>query len=305
MQNVFTTYKQIEQTLRFLTAIAEQTNEGIIVVDSDSSLQFVNEAWAQMHGYKTKDELIGKQLSMFHTEEQIKSDVIPLLEKIKSCGQIEDAVEHIKSDGTVFPTQTKMILVKDEADNTNGIVIFAADVQQHTILQEATIENLKRIEQLSELVTQFQKLFGECLEAGEYLAEQTGELQANHEILLQHVSKPDQSQQRPEQHSEQIVDDQAQETITNQQSEDENPEHCETNEASAENPEPTERPISSMKLPNPKELGQAAKLASRLSEVPDHNLQSGHEDNQEESVSQINQAISEEWMHAVQNYDHQ
>jgi hypothetical protein len=198
-----------------------------------------------------------------------------------------------------------MILVKDEVDNTNGIVIFAADVQQHTILQEATIENLKRIEQLSELVTQFQKLFGECLEAGEYLAEQTGELQANHEILLQHVSKPDQSQQRPEQHSEQIVDDQAQETITNQQSEDENPEHCETNEASAENPEPTERPISSMKLPNPKELGQAAELASRLSEVPDHDLQSGHDDNQEESVSQINQAISEEWMHAVQNYDHQ
>ena len=305
MQNVFTAYKQIEQILRYVTTIAEQTDEGIVVVDLDSSILFVNEAWTYMHDYKTNDELIGKQLSIFHTEEQMESDVIPLFEKVKSSGQIEGTVEHIKSDGTAFPTHTKMILVEDGASNTNGIIIFAANIEQHTILQEATVENLKRIEQLSELITQFQKLFGECLEAGEYLAEQTGELQANHEILLQHVSKPDQSQQRPEQHSEQIVDDQAQETITNQQPEDKNPDCWETNEAPVENSEPTEGSKSPIKLPNPKELGQAAKLTSRLSEIPDQTLQSEHEDNQEEIESQINRAISEEWMHAVHKHDGQ
>jgi len=306
MQNVLTAYKQIEQTLRFLTAIAEQTNEGIVVVDSDSSLQFVNEAWAQMHGYKTKDELIGKQLSMFHTEEQIKSDVIPLFEKIKSCGHIEDTVEHIKSDGTVFPARTKMILVKDEAENTNGIIIFAANIQQHVILKEATVENLEGVKHLGERIIQFQKLLSECLEAGECLAKQTGELQVNNEMLLQQMSELDQSPESPlEQHPEHTVNHEAQEITTNQHPEDKNPECCKTEEASAENSEPAEKSESSVKLPNAKELGQAAKLASRLSESTDHNLQSEHEDNQEELESQINQAISEEWMHAVQNYDHQ
>ena len=304
MQNVFTAYKQIEQTLKYLVTIAEQTNEGIVVIDSDSNLQFVNETWAWMHGYETKDELIGKELSIFHTEEQIKSNVIPLFEKIKSCGQIEGTVEHIKSDGTMFPTQTKMILVEDEAGNTNGIIILAANIQQHKILQEATVENLERAKHLSERIIQFQKLLGECLEAGECLAKQTGELQANNETLLQQISESNQSPQRPaEQHPEHTVHDTAQETTTNQPPEDKNPECCKTKEASAENSEPIERSESSIKLPNATEFGQAAKLASRLSESPDHNIQSEHEDNQEELESQINRAISEEWMHAVQKND--
>jgi PAS domain S-box-containing protein len=308
MQDVFTAHKQIEQTLRYLTTIAEQSNEGIVVVDLDSSLRFVNNAWAWMHGYETKDELIGKQLSIFHTEEQMRSDVIPLFEKIKHDGHIESTVEHIKSDGTVFPTQTKMILAEDEAGNASGLIILATDIRQHAILQEATVDNLERVKNLSERIIQFQKLLGECLEAGESLAKQTGELQTKNETLLQQMSESDQSQspQGPiEQYQEQNVHNEAQEITTNQQPEDNNPEHCETEEASAENPEPIERPESSVKLPNPKELGQAAKLASRLSETPDQNLHSEQEDNQEKSASRINQAISEEWIHAVQHYDRQ
>ena len=306
MQNVFTAYKQVEQILRYLTTIAEQTNEGIVVVDLDSSLRFVNEAWAWMHGYKTKDELTGRQLNIFHTEEQIKSDVIPLFKKVKQYGRTEGIVEHIKSDGTVFPTQTKMILVEDEAGKTNGLIIFAANIRQHTILQEATAENIKRVKHLSERINQFQKLLGECIEAGECLAKQTGELQANNETLLQQMNELDQSPQRPaEQHSEQTVRLKAQETSSDQQPEDKNPECEKTTESSAENTEPIERSNSSIELPNAKELGQAAKLVSRLSESHDHNLQSEHKDNQEESEGHINRAISEEWMHAVQNYDRQ
>jgi PAS domain S-box-containing protein len=303
MRNVFTAHKQIEQILRYLDTIAEQATEGIVVVDSDSSLRFVNEAWAWMHGYKTKDELIGKQISIFHTKEQMKSDVIPLFEKTKCCGQIEGTVEHIKSDGTVFPTHTKMILVKDEASNANGLIVFAANIQQHTKLQEATVENLKRVKHLSKRITRIQKLLGECLEAGEYLAEQTGELQANNEILFQQMSELDQSPQRPEQYPEQIVQQEAQVTTTNQQLNDKNPEHRKSKETSTENSEPKVRPKRSMKLLNNKELGEAAELAKCLSGSPDHNHQSEHEDNPEELERCINRAISAEWMHAVQKYD--
>jgi PAS domain S-box-containing protein len=217
MKNIFTAYKQIEQVLRYLTTIAEQANEGIAVVDLDSSIWFVNEAWAWMHGYKTNDELVGKQLNIFHTEEQMESGVIPLFEEAKRCGQIEGTVEHIKSDGTVFPVQTKIILVEDEASNANAFVVFADSIQKSTILQEATVENLERVKNLSERMTQFQKLLGECLEAGESLAKQTGELQANNETLLQQISESNQAPQRPiEQHSEQIEYHEAQETTINQ-----------------------------------------------------------------------------------------
>ena len=114
--------------------IAEQANDGIVVVDSDGCLRFVNEAWAGMHGYKTKDELVGRQLSLFHTKEQMESDVTALLEETKRCGQSEGAVEHIKSDGTVLPAQTKIVLVRDEAGKATGFIVFATDIGQRTEL---------------------------------------------------------------------------------------------------------------------------------------------------------------------------
>lgn len=264
MQNVFTAHKQIEQTLRYLSMIAEQANEGIVVVDLDGSLRFVNEAWAGMHGYKTKDELIGKQISLFYTREQMKTNVIPLLEQTKSCGHLEGTVEHIKSDGTVFPAQTKMILVADEVGEATGLIVFAADVNQRTKLQETTVGNLKRVKHLSEKITRLRKLFGECLEVEESLAEQTDELQANNEILLQQMSELDQSPRRPEQYSEQIVHEKAQETTTNQRREDTNHEHWQSEEAPAESPEPMVRSKRSNKLLNTKELGEVAELARRL-----------------------------------------
>lgn len=265
MQNVFTAHKQIEQTLRYLAMIAEQANEGIVVVDLDGSLRFVNEAWAGMHEYKSKDELIGKQLSLFHTKEQMRTDVTPLLEETKRSGQLEGTVEHIKSDGTVFTTQTKMILLGDKAGKATGLIVFAADIDQCTKLQETTVENLKRVKHLSERITRLRKLLGECLEVGEYLAEQTGELQADNEILLQQMTELDQSPRRPEQYPEQIEHRKAQVTTTNQRLEDTNPEHQQSKEAPAESSEPMVRSKRSRNLLKTKELSEVAELARRLS----------------------------------------
>jgi PAS domain S-box-containing protein len=205
MESVLTAYKQVDQNLRLLTAIAERSDQGIVVIDLDGCIQFVNDAWIEMHGCNSNDEFIGKQLSIFHSEERMKSDVFPLIEKTKHYGQIESTVEHIKSDGTVFLTQTKMILVEDKSGNANGLVVFADSIQQNTILQEATVENLKRIEQLSDLIIQFQRLFGECVEAGKYLSEHIGELQTNNEVLLQQFSESDPPQRIEEQYSREIV----------------------------------------------------------------------------------------------------
>ena len=264
MENVFTAHKQIEQTLRYLSMIAERSNEGIVVVDLDGSLRFVNDAWVEMHGYKTKDELVGTQLSIFHVKGQMKSDVTSLLKETKRCGQKEDAVEHIKSDGTVFPTRTKMILVKDELGKASGFIVFATDIGQCTKLQETTFENIERVKDLSKRITRLRKLFSECREVGEFLAEQTGELQSNNETLQQQMTELDQLTRRPEQCPEQIVPQKAQAKTTNQRLEDTDSEHWQSEEAPAENSEPMVRSKKSRNLLNTKELGEIAELARRL-----------------------------------------
>ena len=111
MDSIITPYKQVEQTLRCLTVIAEQTGQGIVVTDLNGVVQFVNTAWAAMHGYENRQTLIGRQIGLFHTKEQMKADIIPFIEEVKRRGRLAGPVDHIRRDRTVFPTEMSMALL--------------------------------------------------------------------------------------------------------------------------------------------------------------------------------------------------
>jgi PAS domain S-box-containing protein len=278
MQNASTAHRHVEQAVRYLSIIAdmaaEKANEGIAVADLDGSLLFLNNAWCGMHGYKSKDELIGKQLSLFHTKEQMKTDVIPLLEKTKRCGQIEGTIEHVKSNGIVFATQTKMISVGDGAGKATGFIIFAANIDQSPKLKDTTVENLKQIKHLSARIAQLRTLFGECRGIGECLAEQTYKLWANNEMLLEQISELDQSALIPKQYSKQDLPRKPQEKIIEEMPEDAHTEQRQPQKAPAKGSEPMVKSKKSNKPLDTKEFEKVAELARRLSEFSNYNIRS-------------------------------
>ena len=65
----------MEAELVHLATIAEQASEGIATADMEGVIQYVNQAWSDMHGYDNREELVGENRSIFHTDEQIKNDV--------------------------------------------------------------------------------------------------------------------------------------------------------------------------------------------------------------------------------------
>ena len=282
MRSTSTTQKHTEQALGYLSLITdvavEKTNEGIAVVDLNGNLLFLNETWSKMHGYKSKDELFGKHLRLFHTKEQMKTNVIPLLEKTKQFGQIVDTIEHIKRNRTVFATRTKMTSVRDGAGNATGFIIFAANISESPKLKDTTVENLKQIRHLSERIVQLRKLFGECQEIGKCLAEHTNDLRANNEMLLKQISELCRTALIPERCSEQIPAWKAQGAIMNELQGDTNPERRQLKEAPAKNPEPVSKSKRSNKSLDTKELRKVAELARRLSEFSKQNIRNEHAD---------------------------
>jgi len=63
---------RVEERLRLLSEAVEQSSEGLAVLSPEKAVLFVNKAFATMHGY-TPDELIGKDVSVFHTPQQMPS----------------------------------------------------------------------------------------------------------------------------------------------------------------------------------------------------------------------------------------
>jgi len=128
--------KRMERELRRLAVIAEQAAEGIAVADLDGNLQFVNDAWARMHGYESGAELVGKPLRVFHTDEQFKTEVEPFNATVKRQGHNWAEVGHVRRDRTTFPTQMSVIVLKDEQGEPYGIAGFAEDITNRKRAEE-------------------------------------------------------------------------------------------------------------------------------------------------------------------------
>ena len=126
---------KVEERLRILATAVEQSIDGIAVVGLDENIKFVNLKWAEMHGYKPS-ELIGKHLSIFHTKEQMKKDVIPFNKQVKKIGAYDGEMGHVKKDGTTFQTWMSVSLLRDEKRDPIGLVGIVRDITERKKAEE-------------------------------------------------------------------------------------------------------------------------------------------------------------------------
>jgi PAS domain S-box-containing protein len=117
-----------EKLVEFKTAV-ELSVDGIGLADMNGHLRFVNGAWARMHGYSV-DELIGQNLSIFHTAEQLRTEVIPFNKQALETGSNEGEMGHIRKDGTTFPTWMSCTVLRDANHKPIALVGTARDITE-------------------------------------------------------------------------------------------------------------------------------------------------------------------------------
>jgi len=166
MKQIIAAQKLVEKALRHLAAIAEQTSEATAVLDLDGKVVFANHAWARIHGYQNPQELIGKNVEVFHTEEHMRTDVFPFIEETKQRGTLAGPIEHVRADGKTFVTHTKMVAVTDDRADAIGLVLLAADNSEQKRIEDELRKQCDRLRQKAdglsaELATANEKLLDE------------------------------------------------------------------------------------------------------------------------------------------------
>ncbi len=124
--------------------IAENAKYGVAITDTDGDITYINECFAWMHGY-TIEELIGQNLSVFHTEEQFESVSKMIEDLIKNGSFSPTEVWHKRRDGSVFPTLMNGVAIKDENGEAQFIAGMASDISEFKRLQDFE-ERAKRLE---------------------------------------------------------------------------------------------------------------------------------------------------------------
>lgn len=134
--------------LRLLSSAVEQSGEGVAVTDLDGNLRYVNPAFAEIHGY-TPEELIGKNLSIFHTAEQMPA-VNAANQEIKERGEFKGEIWHARRNGSVFPTLMHNSLLRDEEGFPVGLIGTLRDMSTLREAEAALRENEEKYRTLFE-----------------------------------------------------------------------------------------------------------------------------------------------------------
>jgi PAS domain S-box-containing protein len=141
--------KQAEAEINRFKTIADSANYGQAIADIEGRLIYINKSFARSHGYEP-EELIGKKLSMFHTEEQLGL-VDNLNQILKEKGEYSlEEVPHVKKDGTEFPMLMSAILILDENDKPIYLGINAIDITKQKQAEEALQISEERFRNIAE-----------------------------------------------------------------------------------------------------------------------------------------------------------
>ncbi|ODS37934.1 MAG: hypothetical protein A7316_08850 [Candidatus Altiarchaeales archaeon WOR_SM1_86-2] len=146
--------KQAEDEIRKFKTISDNANSGIAIVDLAGNIKYLNEYFAGVHGYKP-DELIGKNLSIFHTKEQLK-EVIEINKKLQETGNYTSLeVWHKHKDGSAFPMLMNGVTIKDEKGKPLFMAATAIDITKRKEAEEELQNAMKELKEIDRMKDEF------------------------------------------------------------------------------------------------------------------------------------------------------
>jgi PAS domain S-box-containing protein len=133
--------QKAEESLRYSEnnyrkAVESIRDFAILVLDPEGRIVTWNEGAKAIKGF-TSSEVIGKDFSIFFTTQDQKAGLPRiLLEKAIKDGRVEDEGRRVRSDGSIYQTDSILTVLKDDQGKVQGFVKVARDISDRKQLEE-------------------------------------------------------------------------------------------------------------------------------------------------------------------------
>ncbi len=124
-----TEMKEAQEEIKLFKTISDKALYGSALTDLKGNIVYINKYMANIHGYRI-EELIGKHLSILHTEEQLKiiEKYISNLEEINKYAFTE--IWHKRKNGSVFPMLMSGVNINDYKGDFKYLAVSGIDITE-------------------------------------------------------------------------------------------------------------------------------------------------------------------------------
>ncbi|MBN2106563.1 MAG: PAS domain S-box protein [Deltaproteobacteria bacterium] len=152
--------KQLLNTKLFLENIFATTRDGIYVSDPQGQCIMINQAFSDITGYRQEELIGGSAASLLadDSDAELSQQIMKAMDNKDDLSLFEARWK--RKNGTVFPAEVRLAVLKTEAGDYNGIVASVRDIterrrvleelrQSHEQLEEKVRERTETLEEMN------------------------------------------------------------------------------------------------------------------------------------------------------------
>ncbi len=138
--------KYEEEQLQLYFRAVSQSIDGICITNLDGVMQYTNQAWDTMHGYRSEEQL-GKNLSIHHTDKELEENLASMLKEVIRVGHMTNTIGHRRKDSTEFQTLTSVTALLDKEGDASGFLVISRDITKNLEIEQKSRVLTQAVEQ--------------------------------------------------------------------------------------------------------------------------------------------------------------
>lgn len=163
--------KRAEEELQTFKLISDYAACGIIIASMDKKLLYVNNFFAEMHGY-SPEEIVGQPITILHSPEQMPVVAASFEELINRNSMTGVEIDHLHKDGHAFTTLMAGTCIRDKNGKPRMVAATTIDITGHRIV-EKKLREMRKMESITLLAGgishDFNNMLGGIIGFGELL----------------------------------------------------------------------------------------------------------------------------------------
>ena len=145
--------RKTQEELRSLSLVAKNTTNGVLILNKERKIIWVNEAILNRSEY-TFDELFGKSPSVFQYDGSNQDTVNRIIQGLSDKNAIEEEILHVSKSGNLYWINLNMQPIFDDKDEFEGYIAIELDITERKKFEQTIATQNKDLKEITDALDQ-------------------------------------------------------------------------------------------------------------------------------------------------------